>query len=281
MATNRERGGTLPPGPRNTLVTTARYVRDPFSGLLAAAQRYGDPFTWPTFLGPIVVTGDPAGIKELLTADPDTYTALGAELLGPVVGANNLILLSGEAHRAMRKLYNPHFHGERLHDYGTTIARIAEEHIGSGPAIVRSRSRSSMREISLDVILEVVLGLGEPARRDAFKQAVLRSSARSSRRSCSSQPAPSLLRPRRLGPLPPARGRGRGAVRGGTVGAPRRRRAAARRPELAGRLPGWRWRGARQRGILEQMISLIGAGHETTASALTWALFHIHREASL
>ncbi|HSS40866.1 MAG TPA: hypothetical protein VLT58_19030, partial [Polyangia bacterium] len=86
--------GVLPPGPRGTLPVTVRYLRDPFGTLLEGVRRFGDPFTLPTFLGPVVITGDPAGIKELMTADPAGYSALGADLLGPVLGANNLILLS-------------------------------------------------------------------------------------------------------------------------------------------------------------------------------------------
>jgi len=140
---------------------------------MAAARRYGDPFTWPTFLGKVVVTGDPAGIKTLLSADPDIYQALGAELLGPVLGESNLILLSGERHRAMRKLQNPQFHGERLHAYGELITRIAEAHIGRWPSTQPFPIQATMQEISLDVILQAVLGLDEPAARASFKEAVL------------------------------------------------------------------------------------------------------------
>src|SRR3954447_5075885 len=99
----------LPAGPRSALISSARYLRDPSATLVDLPARYGDPFTWPTFFGRVVVTGDPVGIREILTADPAVYSALGAELLGPVVGANNLILLSGEPHRAMRRFYNPQF----------------------------------------------------------------------------------------------------------------------------------------------------------------------------
>ena len=49
-------------------MVAARYLRDPYAALLEAADRFGDPFTWPTFLGPVVVTGDPAGIEQLLRA---------------------------------------------------------------------------------------------------------------------------------------------------------------------------------------------------------------------
>ena len=72
-----------------------------------------------------MVTGDPAGVRTVLSADPDIYQALGADLLAPVLGKNNLILLSGEQHRAMGKVQSPQFHGERLRAYGELITRIA------------------------------------------------------------------------------------------------------------------------------------------------------------
>ena len=120
----------LPPGPRNTVLATARYLRDPFGSLLRAADRFGDPYSWPTFLGKLVITGDPEGLKTLLSADPDIYEALGADLLGPVIGRNNLILLSGERHTAMRKMQNPQFHGARLRAYGQIITSVAETYVG-------------------------------------------------------------------------------------------------------------------------------------------------------
>ena len=163
----------LPPGPRSTLLATMRYLRDPFGSLLAARDRFGDPYTWPTFLGKVVVTGDPAGVKTLLSADPDIYSALGADLLGPVLGQNNLILLSGERHRAMRKLQNPQFRGERLQAYGRTITSVAETHIGRWPSDEPFPIQETMQAISLDVILQAVLGLSDPTSRVAFKEAVL------------------------------------------------------------------------------------------------------------
>jgi len=273
---------SLPAGPRGRLAVAIRWVRDPFSALLEVARRFGDPFTWPTFFGPVVVTADPAGIKEVLTADPDIYTAIGADLLGPVVGTSNLILLSGDRHRAMRRFYNPQFHGERLHAYGAIISRIAAEHAGRWPTGRPFVVENTMREISLDVILEAVLGLGEPGARASVKKAVL---ALVAALKPSFMFIPGLRRPM-LGLSAWARFRQRRA----TV-------AAVFEEELARRLAGDA-RGSdilsllvasrKEDGapfdteeILEQMVSLIGAGHETTGSALTWALFHIHRDAAV
>jgi cytochrome P450 len=275
----------LPAGPRGRLAASIRYVRDPFTSLLEAASRFDDPFTWPTFLGPVVVTADPAGIKELLTADPDVYTALGADLLGPVLGASNLILLSGDRHRAMRKFYNPQFHGERLHAYGALIARIAEEHAARWPLERPFAVEDTLRAIALEVMLQAVLGLGEPEVRAAFEKALRAAIA-------ALKPSfmfiPGLRRPM-LGLSAWARYRRRAA----TVAALFEKELAARRSGgpggsertdilsllVASRREDGTAFGAEE--VFEQMVSLIGAGHETTASALTWALFHIHGDAAV
>ena len=250
--------------------------------MLDTANRYGDPFTWPTFLGRVIVTGDPVGIKEILTADSDVYSALGAELLGPVLGANNLILLSGEPHRAMRRFYGPHFHGERLHDYGAVIARIAGDHAARWPRDQPFVVEDTMRAISLDVILEVVLGLGEPHARDVFKDAIVQL-VRALKPSFMFIP---LLRRSMLGLSAWARFRRRAAAAAALfereVSA--RRVASAPRHDLLSMLIAARKDDGTAFGgeeILEQMVSLIGAGHETTASALTWAFFQIHRTPSV
>jgi cytochrome P450 len=264
------------------LAATVRYLRDPFGTLLAMEHRYGDPFTWPTFLGPVIVTGDPQGIRDILSADPAVYRALGAELLGPVIGENNLILLSGEPHRAMRRLYGPQFHGERLRDYGAAIVRIAREHAARWPRHRPFVLEETMRAISLEVILEVVLGLGDPGQRDAFKRAILRVVE-------SLKPSfmfiPSLRRPL-LGLGAWARFQRRAAQAAALFEREVSSRSAADTPRgdvlsllIAARKADGSAFDARE--ILEQMMSLIGAGHETTASALTWAFFHIHRDPSV
>lgn len=270
----------LPPGPRNTLLATARYLRDPFGSLLRAAERFGDPYSWPTFLGKLVITGEPEGVRTLLSADPDIYEALGAELLGPVIGRNNLILLSGERHTAMRKMQNPQFHGARLRAYGRIITRVAEAHIGRWPKERAFSIQETMQAISLEVILEAVLGLSDPASRATFKELVLSMIA-------ALKPSfmffPALRRPM-LGLSAWARfGRQKAAA---TALFGKEMAARRARPDVGGDILSLMVASRKEDGtafddgeLLEQVASLIGAGHETTASALTWALYHIHRDA--
>jgi cytochrome P450 len=274
---------SLPPGPRNALLATLRYLRDPYGSLLGAARKYGDPYTWPTFLGTMVITGDPAGIRTLFAAHPDIYSALGADLLGPVIGESNLILLSGERHRAMRKLYTPLFHGERMRVYGELITRITEEHAGRWPKDRPFPIHESTQDISLEVILQAVLGLGNPAERAAFKSAVLAVIA-------ALKPSfmfiEALRRPM-LGLSAWARFQRRRAPAAALFEREvKARRSAPGEPrdDILSLLLATRnedGSSLTDEEILEQMLSLIAAGHETTASALAWAFHFIHRDAAI
>ncbi|WP_375771276.1 cytochrome P450 [Archangium gephyra] len=269
----------LPPGPGNALVTTLRSLRDPYGFPLETARRYGDPYSWPSFLGPMVVTGSPEGIRTLFTADPDTYSALGAELLGPILGESNLILLSGERHRAMRKLQLPPFHGARMRAYGQIILDAAEAHAARWQRGRPIPVHRTMQEISLQVILEAVLGLREPGRREAFKAAVLAVIA-------ALKPSfmfiESLRRPL-LGLSAWARFQRRRAHTFALFEEELRVRRASPEPreDILSLLLSARYEDGSaltDDELLTQMMNLIVAGHETTASALAWSFHHIHRE---
>jgi len=64
--------GNLPPGPRSSIGSLVRYFRDPIGCMQPLIQKYGDPVLFPG-KPPLVMTGDPAGIKAIYTADPDTF----------------------------------------------------------------------------------------------------------------------------------------------------------------------------------------------------------------
>jgi cytochrome P450 len=269
----------LPPGPGSPLITTLKYLRDPYGSLLEAAQRYGEPYTWPSFLGPMVVTGDPAGIRTVFATDPDTYLALGAELLGPIIGESNLILLSGERHKAMRKLQMPPFHGARMRAYGQIIINTAQEFVARWPHERPIQVHRTMQQISLQVILEAVLGLGEPRSREAFKTAVLAVIA-------AIKPSfmfiEALRRPL-LGLSAWARFERTRAHTLALFSEELRARRASSEPreDILSLLLSARYEDGTaltDDELLVQMMNLIAAGHETTASSLAWAFHHIHRE---
>jgi cytochrome P450 family 110 len=269
----------LPPGPGSRVISAIRYLRAPYRTLLSSASRYGDPFTWPSVFGKLVVTGDPDGVRTLLSAPPEAYSALGAELLAPVLGASNLILLSGEEHRTQRKLQSPPFHGPRLQGWGRLILEVAAQHIERLPRGQRFSAHRTMQEIALDVILQVAMGIADPVKRQDFRRAVLGLFA-------SLKPSfmlfPGLRRPlfglsawarfqrasERLSSLVTSELR-------------ERRQESVPREDILGTLLAARrddGSALSDREVLESISSIVGAGHETTASALAFALQRLHRD---
>jgi cytochrome P450 len=214
----------------------------------------------------------------LFTAEPDTFLALGAELLGPIIGESNLILLSGERHRAMRKLQLPPFHGARMRAYGQLMLDAAEEHAARWQRGRPIPVHRTMQEISLQVILEAVLGLREQKAREAFQEAVL---SVISALKPTFMFVPALRRPM-LGLSAWARfQRKREHIAALFQEELRARRATPEpREDILSLLLAARYEDGTaltDDELLTQMMNLTVAGHETTASSLAWAFHHIHR----
>ncbi|GAB1539269.1 hypothetical protein NUACC21_19350 [Scytonema sp. NUACC21] len=137
-------------------------------------KRYGDIFIsefagFPTS----VVISNPQGIQEVFTADAKLFeTGPGNSIMQPLVGLNSLILLDGDRHIQRRKLLMPPFHGERMRAYGHLMCAITEKvmsPIQIGKTFV---ARKYMQEISLIVILRAVFGLEEGERYQQIKGAL-------------------------------------------------------------------------------------------------------------
>lgn len=246
---------------------------------MECGRRYGDPFTWPSMFGKLVVTGDPDGVRTLLSAPAETYSAVGAELLAPVLGAGNIILLSGEEHLTMRKLQSPPFHGARLRGWGRMILAVAAEHIERLPRGQPFSAHRAMQEIAFDVILRVALGITDQAKREEVREAVLGLLA-------SLKPTfmffPGLRRP--LAGLSAWARFQRASERVSTFFTNElreRRQETSPREDILGMLLAARrddGSALSDRELLESILCLIAAGHETTASGLAFALHHLHRD---
>jgi cytochrome P450 len=157
-----------PPGPR-----IPRHLLGPY-WLLAehdllerCRRRFGNVFSlrmWP--IGFFVVVADPAEIKRVFTDGPDRLRAgEGNEVMLPVAGPESLLLLDGKRHLNRRKLMLPPFHGERMSVYGELIGEIADEEIANWAVGQPFAAHESMQRITLRVILRAVLGVEDDARR--------------------------------------------------------------------------------------------------------------------
>lgn len=267
-----------PPGPRGTLLQLLRYARDPFGSSLRSLATYGDPFTASTAFGPQVVTADPAVVADVFAADPASFAATGAALVGPVMGTSSVMLVDGDRHRAARKLLAPPFHRAAVERLGDAIAEVARSRVGELPRGRAFDIHRALREITSDVIVRIVFGASEHATARALT-AQLFDVARTLKPAFMLVPA---LR-RRLGGLTAWARFQRACERSQTMAGEliAARRDAAPAADLLGLLLGARdATGAPlpEREVWEQLMTFFMAGHDTTASTLAWAVQLVHRD---
>ena len=154
----------LPPGPRMpAALQTAIWVRRAQWLLSQCAARFGDVFSLKIAReGTWVVLSNPEHIKEVFTGDPRVFHAgEGNRILLPVLGENSLLLLDEAAHMEQRKLLLPPLHGKRMQRYGTLMSEIAAEEIERWPSGEPYPLRPRMQAITLEIILRAVFGLGQ------------------------------------------------------------------------------------------------------------------------
>jgi len=152
----------MPPGPSNAFLHTVRLQREPYEHLVRCASRYGDPFTLPHAFGEMVMTGRPEGIQEIFSADPDTFEVPGKELSHPLLRENSIIMLDGAPHRAARRLLLPSFHSESVRSYGQLVFDTARAHAERRRRGERFHMLDLAQRITLDVIVQAVFGVVEP-----------------------------------------------------------------------------------------------------------------------
>ncbi len=157
----------LPPGPRGpALLHTARFMRDPLAFLERCRRRYGDVFRIRFIgMGDLVYFVDPAHIKEIFTGDPELLHAGEAnQVLEPVLGPRSVLLLDGKAHMRQRRLLLPAFQGDNVRRYGELMQDIALKELVGWPRGEPVAMRPRMQAITLEVILRAVFGIRQADR---------------------------------------------------------------------------------------------------------------------
>lgn len=152
----------LPPGPSShALVQTWQWIRTPFKFLADNAARYGDTFAIRLAgFGTAVVVSHPDVIKEVFASGTDTL--LGGKsnaVLKPFVGENSLLVLDGREHHRQRKLLMPSFHGERMEAYGQDMLDLADSAIDAWPLHRVFKLHPEMQAVTLRVILRTIFGV--------------------------------------------------------------------------------------------------------------------------
>ncbi len=162
----------LPPGPRlPRLVQTALWASYPGALSRYCQRRIGETFTLrPLGIGDVVVLTRPEAIREVFTGDREVFRAGEANaVMGPMVGANSLLLLDGERHLRHRKLLTAPFHGDSVRAYGKRIGAIAAEEVGRWPVGREFPIRPRMQAITLEVILRTVIGVSDERRMERLR----------------------------------------------------------------------------------------------------------------
>lgn len=269
----------LPPGPRVPVAwQTVRWGLRPVQFLSRCQRRYGDTFTirFPE-RGHSVVLTSPESVKQVFGLGADEFSVIEASavLLEPFLGSRSLLLLDGDAHRRERKMLAQSFHGEGLATHRPIVDEAAERDLATWPTGKAFGVRPHMQAVTLEVILRAVFGIAMDENFDALKAAFER---------FLSDGSSNLIL------LPPARKdfgsrspwgrfvRNRAHVHGVV-----REEITARRkvPDLHDRtdLLSFLLRARDDDGnalddasLLDELMTMLLAGQDTTATALAWAV---------
>ncbi|MGH2957090.1 MAG: cytochrome P450 [Solirubrobacterales bacterium] len=284
----------IPPGPRApATVQSVQFLRDPEGFLTRCHRRYGDVFAVRLLGGEqAVYVTEPGLIREAFATDrgDGLAGAARARVLEPLVGTRSLLTLDGPAWERQRKLLGPAFHGENIERYADEIRQIAIAEIASWPGSGELELRPRMQAITLEVILRVIFGVREGERLERLRELLPRLIEAAGQMMWAPPWFHRLLeRAVRRGGLVGrlADARGFFALRD-KVDALIQEEVSARRadPELEERsdVLSWLVRAQDERGeglsdaeLRDELVGLLEAGHETTATALAWAFERLLR----
>jgi cytochrome P450 len=276
---------TFPPGPKApALVQGLRYARDPLGFLTGFQRRFGDIFTvsFPYF-GRVVYVASPELVKEVFLGSPTAFHAgeANATVLEPALGPNSVLTLDEAPHMRQRKLLLPPFHGDRIDRYGELMREITLREMESWPLGEPFALRPHTQRITLAVIMRAVFGVHDEARLDRFERLIDDFSGRVNL--ITSFP---MLR-RNLGRWSPwmrfLRSREALDVFIYEEIALRRAESAAdteERDDVLSLLLNARDEDGSPMSdeeLRDELVTVLGAGHETTATALAWAIERLLR----
>jgi len=258
------------------LIQTLRWAFRPLPFMQECRERYGDNFgvKFATFERPMMMISDPAAIKALYTERAHALPPGREILLEPVLGSRSLLLLEGADHLAHRKLMLPAFHGERMRSYEPLLEEIVGAEIDSWPLGEEFPIHPRMQAVTLELILRVVFGVAEGPRLQRLRDLltnVLEETA---------SPGSQLigLATRRFGGRPWARFEGRlkevDELLYAEIGERRAAEDFEERDDILSVLMAARFEdgeGLTDVDLRDQLLTLLLAGHETTATSLAWA----------
>lgn len=279
-------GSDVPAGPRYPgLLQSVLLMRYRHRWLPAMHRKYGDVFSikilpegrWMVFFHKV------EHVREIFAADPEIFHAgKGNAILGPVMGEHSLLLVDSSQHKRARKLLMPAFNGHALRSYESMIEGIAKTEVGSWSESKPFESLERMNALTLEVILQVVFGVTDEARLVEMRPLV--------NKTVNVSPAVFLgwgfPKLQNLGPWRRAF-ENQAALDNVIYAEIAERRKATdldTRTDVLSRLLLVRDdedpadTGLTDEELRDQLVTLLLAGHETTATALAWALHEIGKD---
>ncbi|MFO0676894.1 MAG: cytochrome P450 [Polyangiaceae bacterium] len=266
----------LPPGPNQSpLVTTWQWVRAPYDFLEKTKARFGETFTMRLLALPeLVVVSDPEAVRTVFADDGETLLGGRFNLtLSALLGERSVLMADGASHIRKRKLLMPPFHGERMQAYGDVMIDAADRAIDAWEFGAPFRVHDHLQRITLHVILRTIFGVEDGPRLDAFAENI--------RELLELASSPRLLIPamrKDLGVNLWGRYlRKRAALDAMLDGEirSRRERGSAGRTDVLSMLVDARDEDGRPMEDVElrdELVTLLVAGHETTATGIAWLL---------
>jgi cytochrome P450 len=274
--------GALPPGPPGGPLTSLGWILRPLPLLERWRHQYGNTFTLRIAKEPPwVVLGDPEDVKTVFTGDPRIlHAGEGNQILRPVLGDHSVLLLDDERHLRQRKLMLPPFHGERMQRHVETMATAAREEIERWPAGEPFALHPHMQAVTLEVIMRVVFGERDADRLDRLRGAIagfLELGARPVNFARMAIAGTDRVRRARwfrraLDPVD--------ALLFDLIERRRREPDLAERDDVLSMLVGARDEAGEpmtDQELRDELMTLLVAGHETTATGLAWALERLVR----
>lgn len=277
----------LPPGTKGfPLLKQIHWIADPLHYMDTYVQEYGDIFS-NYILGsekPWIFVSHPQGIQKILTDDAFEAPGSANKIFTPLTGENSIFMLEGNRHKRERKLLMPSFHGERMREYGQLITEITQKVMSQIPRHQTFIVRDIMQEISLDIIIRVVFGISEPERYYQLKR-LLSGMAEIGKSPLTSSFLFFKILQQDLGSWSPW---GTFLKQRQQIDQllyqeiqERRENPDESRTDILHLMMAARdeeGNGMTDQELRDELLALLLAGHETTATAMSWALYWIHRQ---
>lgn len=261
-----------------------QWSTNPLAYMDAAEQRYGDIFNAPVIgnYPSLLLVSHPQALQQIFS-NPHQFIAPSNPLLHPIVGDYSVFVLEGDRHRRERKLLMPPFHGEQMLSNGQLICELTEkvmQALRPGETFI---ARTLMQEISLEVILTVVFGMHEGERFHQLKAFIISMmNGFKSPLTSGSLFFPSLQKD--LGAWSPWGSflRKQQQINQLLVAEIRERRQQhdSSRSDILTLLLEARDEDGEpmtDEQLRDELMTLLLAGYETTATAIAWALYWVHR----